>query len=829
MNVRSDSSNTRRTILLFGTLFFAPIPLSGAFAQTTPNVGPSALVVESGWTYYGEIETGGRIVIDGPPTGFGRAPAPANWLTPLTTQSRAKFEEFGEIRSGFLLDYLNLGAASKDGRFIVDFWGENIGRNNQFYSLDIAKLGEHYLTLQWNQTPHLISTSAKTIFSGAGTTILAVDNVLQAALQANACGAVSGAALPAGCVLPVGPQTGAGARTQIESFINGAATNLTLSTLREKASVAYRHTPTDSWDFKFSYSNEHRTGTRPVNINWGYGFNANPGFPTNFVEVPQPIDDRTHIISASAQYVGTTPWDTRWIASLKYSGSFYENSLKQLDVENPFCATCLLTAGANRGPNMLRLGLAPSNMANAFTFNSVINLPGKSRWTNTLQYNMMRQNDPFVVSPSIGLLGPLPVDYPTATSANAKVDTFLVNSVLTTQINNNLKSTLRYRYYDVVNNTPELLWGAYIRSDSSIVTGDRRNLAIAYTKQNANAELNWRAMPWLTFGAIAIWEQYDRTRRDVNVTNEYSGKFYMDADVWGAAKLRSNIMYAVRRYNNYDVTAFVDTPGLGGSDVPVETRKFDIANRDRIKAEAFFDIPVGKSVTVTPNFGLRFDNFPIDVVNQLGVQKDIAWNAGIEFSAKLNSDARLMFAYNYEQHNMDLNGTAVIPAPPVLPTNIWSSKIAQHYHTIITALDWKAVPGKLDFKFEYLLALSSEANDTIPCSSGTAGCTGGGTGVTTTQFPTERNNFQRFSVLARYFVDPDVVRQMGWKGEVVVKARYIFERNQNTNWAADTLTPYVPTEDQTTDLTGGGRSLFLAAMNPNYSAHIVMMALGIKW
>lgn len=827
MNVRSDSSKTRRAILLSGTLLIAAIPLCGALAQTTPPVGPNATGVESGWEYYGEIEAGGRILIDGPPSGFGRVPGPVYWLTPQTTQSRAKFEEFGEIKSGFFIDYLNLGAASKDGRYTVDFWAENIGRNNQFYSLDLAKVGEHYLMLQWDQIPHLISTSAKTIFSGAGTTFLSVDNPLQSALQSYSCGATGGAALPAGCVLPIGPQTGVNARAQIESLIAGNATSLTLSTLREKASIAYRNTATDNWDFKFSYSNEHRTGTRPVNINWAYGFNANPNRPTDFVEVPQPIDDRTHIVGASAQYVGTTPWDTRWITSLKYSGSFYENSLKQLDVENPFCIGCLVNAGTNRGPNMLRLALTPSNMANAFTFNSVVNLPGKSRWTNTLQYNMMRQNDPFVSTTTNGLVLP---DALPATSANAKVDTFLVNSVLTTQITNDLKSTFRYRFYDIQNNTPELLWSSYVVADSRISTTDKRNLAIAYTKQNASAELNWRAVPWLTLGTIYLWEQYDRTRRDVNVTNEHSGKIYMDADLWDAAKLRTNVMYAMRRYNNYDAEAFVDVPSLGVfSEVPPQVRKFDIANRDRIKAEAFFDIPLGKSVTVTPNFGLRFDSFPTDVVNQLGVTKDTAWNAGIEFSTKLNSEARLMLAYNYEHHNLQLDACCGGAPGGVIPANIWSSNITQHYHTVITALDWKAIPGKLDFKFEYTLAVASEANDTTPCLSGNTGCTGGGVGVTTTQFPTELNNFQRFSVLARYYVDPDFVRRMGWKGEVVVKARYIFERNQNTNWATDSLTPYIPSEDQTTDLTNGGRSLFLAAMNPNYTAHIAMMSLAVKW
>lgn len=329
---------------------------------------------------------------------------------------------------------------------------------------------------------------------------------------------------------------------------------------------------------------------------------------------------------------------------------------------------------------------------------------------------MMRQNDPFVSTTTNGLV--LPNALP-ATSANAKVDTFLVNSVLTTQITNNLKSTFRYRYYDIVNNTPELLWSSYVVADSRISTTDKRNLAIAYTKQNASAELNWRAVPWLTLGTIYLWEQYDRTRRDVNVTNEHSGKFYMDADLWNAAKLRTNLMYAMRRYNNYDAEAFVDVPSLGVfSEVPPQVRKFDIANRDRIKAEAFFDIPIVKSVTVTPNFGLRFDSFPTDVVNQLGVTKDNAWNADIEFSTKLNSEARLMLAYNYEHHNLQLDACCGGAPGGVIPANIWSSNITQHYHTVNTALDWKAIPGKLDFKFEYTLAVASEANDTTPCPSG---------------------------------------------------------------------------------------------------------------
>ena len=43
------------------------------------------------------------------------------------------------------------------------------------------------------------------------------------------------------------------------------------------------------------------------------------------------------------------------------------------------------------------------------------------------------------------------------------------------------------------------------------------------------------------------------------------------------------------------------------------------------------------------------------------------------------------------------------------------------------------------------------------------------------------------------------------------------------------MTPYIPTPDQTSDLTGGGRSIFLAAINPNYTAQYVVGSLAFKW
>ena len=138
-----------------------------------------------GWYFYGDVEVGGRAYIEKPPTGFGRAPPPANWLTPRTTESIAKFWEYGEIPQGFFVDHIWVGAGTRDGLYSVDIFARDVGYNNQSYYLTAMKVGEHYFTAGWDQIPHLLSTSAKTIYQGVGTTNLTIDNTLRANLQAN--------------------------------------------------------------------------------------------------------------------------------------------------------------------------------------------------------------------------------------------------------------------------------------------------------------------------------------------------------------------------------------------------------------------------------------------------------------------------------------------------------------------------------------------------------------------------------------------------------------------------------------------------------------------
>src|SRR5215207_4232228 len=120
----------RKSRLLAG-LALAMVAISAAHAA---DVAETVTPVPPALTYFqGGFEAGGRFV-DRPPSGFGRGPN-GDFLTPPQTQSRAKFEEYGEVRSAPMLDWINLQFGTTDGRYAVDFWGKNVGLDNQSYWL----------------------------------------------------------------------------------------------------------------------------------------------------------------------------------------------------------------------------------------------------------------------------------------------------------------------------------------------------------------------------------------------------------------------------------------------------------------------------------------------------------------------------------------------------------------------------------------------------------------------------------------------------------------------------------------------------------------------
>ena len=596
-------------------LLMGVIPGTQALAADAMVV--KAAPVEAGWWYHGYVEVGGRFY--GPQHTGGATPGGANL---------AKFNEYRDLRPG-PFGNIFMATGSNDGLYVVDFWAKNIGYDDQSYYLNFSKAGEHYLTLGWDETPHNYGTSVATIFNGTGTNSLTIDPAVRATLAL---------------------QLAAANYQGVASTIANNSNTFALGFRRDTASVDYRWTP-NNWDVKVDYSYTKRDGTQPQAA---LTYVVAKGFGST--ELPKPINDTTHNGNVSAEYAGISPWGKKFNVNLAYGLSIYRQGNDVVNFQNPF-----VTVNAADSPVNNVLSLPPSNNANTFTLNGGMDLPWKSRDVFTAQYSAMSQDTAFsnygiCTGAFCGFtVNPLAAATPTITamSLGANTGTTLINNTLTTQLTHDLKSTVRYRYYDITSDANSVSISDFLRGDAVLegLAGSRfsnMHLPYNYQKQNANGDLVWNPLRWLTLGAGAGWERWDHSHRNVDVTNEYSGKVFADARLWDWSKMRSSFQYSERDYDNYQYT--------GDGTSRLTWQSFDLTNRNRAKGTFLWDFYAPFDVTFTPTAGFRWDDYgtnPYPIVglnsNQLGLMHDHKWNAGLEVSWGFARNMTLFASYVHEE------------------------------------------------------------------------------------------------------------------------------------------------------------------------------------
>jgi MtrB/PioB family decaheme-associated outer membrane protein len=782
------------------------------------------------WWFHGEVEVGGRFFLNDPQK---------NGIASQGGKSLGKFYEYRDLRPG-PFGNAHLATGTNNGLYQIDVWAKNIGYDDQRFDLRASKAGEHYFNFQWDETPHNYGTG-HTIYNGVGSTALTLPTGLSNTLG-TACNPATN------CTGPVQNATAAAA-------INANLHDIDMGIRRDTAAVDYRWTPTDAWDIKTDYSNMHRTGTQTDGVTFSFGTSGVR------VDAPKPVDDVTQNYGLNGEYAGTSPWGKKFNLKLAYNGSTYTDGDKSYSVQNPFCITGATTCDSTSSPLAL-MSLWPNNHVNGFSSTLGADLPANSRYMGTISYNMMRQNDNFLPftnnpnlgnNPSNGLAWTSPAVLGGGyNSLNGQINTLMSNNVLTTQITPDLKSKLSYRYYDFNNETPEINvpnWiGADINQGGGAVSPSQaqyRNLnsiSISYVKQNAGAQLDWRPINSVNVGAAYGYERYDWNRADVNTTNENSGKVFGDWKPFTWVTARASWEYSVRRYDTYNYLGNVGafqwngfqaaplincTAGINCStQYSTAYRQFYLDNRDRNKARFSVSVDVMRNLTVTPTFGLQYDNFKLNQATEVGLLNDRAWNAGVDLSYVMSPQTKLLLAYMYENRSQVVS-SAGSSVPPFPAASYYTSNVEDKIHTFIAALDQNLIPNKLDLRLGYTVSFATTsqplyfANGTIPTAA-----TGG-------QYPDMKDTFQRFEATAKYNIDEDFVRRMGWNGKVVAKLGYAYERNSVANWQLDDLMPYTGGAPYCSNAAGTtfscGFMLWLANDNPNYNVHQLVASLTFKW
>ena len=822
--------------------------------------------VELPWWTHGFVDFGGRGFLNNPTYGGHIFQGQG---------SLAKYYEYSTVKPGPFGDF-NVATGSWDGLYQINAWGQNVGYSDQRYNADFSKAGEHYLNFMWDETPHVYSTSASTLFNTNGNALTLINPNIGS--QMFNTGGVGFPTIPTAATPASLAKTNA-----ISTIINQNVVPTNIGIRRDTASVDYRYTPTENWDIRANYSNMRRTGSQVDGVLFTGTNNGSR------VDVAKPVDDTTQNFGVTGEYAGTSAWGQKFNAMVGYNGSVYQDNFNNYTVQNPFCVG--LTCAGNGTPTgpLALMSTPPNNQMNGVTGTFGADLPLNSRYMGTVAYTGMRQNDvfqPFSIN-AVNLAAPGGGTVPGAslssipalvrtqggvgvTSLDGSINTLLVNNVLTTQITPDLKTKLSYRYYDYDNQTPELNifdWAIADACSTALSTAaggcnhptyaNVNTLSLGYIKQNAGAEATWRPVNSVNIGGAYGYERYDWTRADASSTNENSGKVYADWKPTSWITTRASALVSERRAENYDYLGNVGlfqwqgkpTPNTIPAGMPNGTtnyspyyRQLYLDDRDRAQAKFSVDIKVLSNLTVTPTFNVRNDTY-IFAQNQEGLTSDRSYAAGVELGYAATPDATFLFSYmneNRSQNVLSASNTYVCPytsstttacAPSYTAAQLSSTNVRDNVNTFVVAMNYAIIPQRFDLHLGYTLSLANNnqplffANGTGPATGGYPSIVGGANNPG--QFPTVNTSFQRVDATAKYVVDRDFVTSLGLKGEVALKLRYAWERNSVTNWNNDTMQPYMYTA-----LMNQPQAAYVqwtAGNNPNYNVHLLGGSVSFAW
>src|SRR5574337_608826 len=270
-------------------------------------------------------------------------------------RSSAKFQEYRVLEESPFMDHLRLSLETKDKRHYIDFAAIDSFKQDQSYLFRAGQYGGYELEVFWDQVPHLLSTTGRTLFNTTHE-----DSTVSLTL-------------PPGVASTVQAATPATRASVLAGFLANAAP-VDLSFLTSKAGFGLKYNLTDSLDFGVRYTFTQKDGTIP----FGAGFGSPGG---SVVELPAPLFNRTHQVEAKAQYA-----HPGWNVGLGYSASFFDQGIDNITFDNPLSATNSPTASA-RG----RTTMDPSNQAHNVFVTGGLSLPLQTRITGKVSYGWPRQ------------------------------------------------------------------------------------------------------------------------------------------------------------------------------------------------------------------------------------------------------------------------------------------------------------------------------------------------------------------------------------------------------------------------------------------------------
>lgn len=730
---------------------WASVALSGLVAAslfwTTPGPARAAEEVLD-WRVGGEIEAGGMI-------SYGK-------------RNSSKFNEYRDMDNGFIGEF-SLKGEKKDSPYYFDLKALNPARDDQSYEGALGRYGLFKLDLGWDRTPHVLSNSGATIFQESNG-VFTLPPTLRAAIRT---------------ILTTVPVTAPANFNAIASTINGLLRPVDLSFNTDVARAGFKLTPSDAWRFDLEYSNLRREGHRPVGTVIG-----SPG--GSATELAIPIENYTHEAKFGVEYARPT-----WGFQFNYTGSIFDNHYDAFTWDNPLVITDTATASKSG-----QFAAAPDNFAHTLSLTGTSTLPLHSRISGTFAYSMLRQDAAFVPNTLNPVLTIRSTDDSGNSSPDAQANLVLGNVVFTSRPIKQVSVSARYRYFEYQNDTPDHVF-SFSYPEGVGPAQVHNNAHERFTKQNAGGDVTWRPISALALKAGLDYEHWNRGDREVQSSDEYTGKFSVDVTPIDWFLGRATYSHGERYANDYQ-----NVP----AQIP-QLVKFDEGDRRRDRVDVLFQLSPWETVTPSVSFGYARDDFHN---SSYGLKSSDYITGGASLGWSPETWLQLSGDYSYERYFNKQQSRNRTPTLDV-PGNDWESTSKDEFHNLGVNATIDIVPKKFSITLGDMVTFGYT---TIRARN----LTNPPTTPSTTVPPAPVNNATalNYDKIYNILLTGKVVATYNVTEKLRARLGYAYERYLERDFARDPMQAFMGGTDFS---TGGIQSVFLGATQPNYEAHIISFLL----
>jgi MtrB/PioB family decaheme-associated outer membrane protein len=560
----------------------------------------------------------------------------------------ARYERYRDLGDGPFVEGLRLNRV-QNGWFL-DLTADHAGRRDQRYTVDLARPGKFKTWFLWDQIPMLLSRTTRTLYTGVGSGTLAIDDALQARVQAD----------PA-AIAPVFAQFGTEFETRTRRLITeGGFEYLPSRTLTVTAKV--RRTD--------------REGTIPFGGSFGH---------SSLVELPAPTEHGLTEADAGAEFVRDP-----LLLRAAYTGSFFHNDVTSVVFDNPFRAFDSASA-SSRG----RLTLAPTNSYNGVNGLVSVKLPRRSRASAFVSVGTLTDaGDPIVPQTINSALPPAPLARATV---DGEIKTTAVNLTFVSRPTRYLDFTAGYRQYDFDNRTPEFAMTQRVSYDNGVsaVNPPVHTEPFGVLRHTVDADLKLTPISGLAAGVGFTRLSEERTHRIFESTTDNVVRVTFDTVSNQRLTLRTKYEHAERRgvgieAGERELAAIGEQPGM---------RHFDIAARDRNRVTILGSVVPVANVGVSLSVAAGKDDY-LESLFGLRDNTHRVYGAGVDVTP--TERVVLGTSYTYERYKALSRSRQASPGPQFTdPSRNWATDATDRAHSWLANAEIARIAEKIDLRFSY--------------------------------------------------------------------------------------------------------------------------------